>query len=89
MRVHLLASGIEYTDVVVRRHVYTQTMFVRPPFVMGYGAMRTCLAWLPTSPSRLTPLSNLGSDTNPRPSPGEGCRPGAGHCERSFDWGIS
>jgi NADPH:quinone reductase-like Zn-dependent oxidoreductase len=36
VRVRVLASGIEYTDVVIRRHVYTQTMFLRPPFVMGY-----------------------------------------------------
>src|SRR6516165_8464696 len=36
VRIRVLASGIEYTDVVIRRHVYTQTMFLRPPFVMGY-----------------------------------------------------
>jgi NADPH2:quinone reductase len=35
-RVRVLASGIEYTDVVVRRHLYAQTMLRRPPFVMGY-----------------------------------------------------
>src|SRR5262245_36057636 len=36
VRVRVLASGIEYTDVVIRRHVYPQTMHRRPPFVMGY-----------------------------------------------------
>jgi len=36
VRVRVLASGIEYTDVVIRRHLYAQTMFVRPPFVLGY-----------------------------------------------------
>src|SRR6516225_4948532 len=39
VRVRVLASGIEYTDVVIRRHVYTQTMFLRPPFVMGYDVV--------------------------------------------------
>jgi NADPH:quinone reductase len=29
VRLRILAS--EYTDVVIRRHVYTQTMFLRPP----------------------------------------------------------
>jgi NADPH:quinone reductase-like Zn-dependent oxidoreductase len=36
VRVRVLASGIEYTDVVIRRHLYAQTMLRRPPFVMGY-----------------------------------------------------
>jgi NADPH:quinone reductase-like Zn-dependent oxidoreductase len=36
VRVRVLASGIEYTDVVIRRHLYPQTMLRRPPFVMGY-----------------------------------------------------
>jgi NADPH:quinone reductase len=39
VRVRVLASGIEYTDVVIRRHLYAQTMFRRPPFVMGYGVV--------------------------------------------------
>ena len=34
-----VASGIEYTDVVIRRHLYAQTMFRRPPFVMGYDVV--------------------------------------------------
>ena len=32
----MLASGLEYTDVVIRRHLYPQTMRRRPPFVLGY-----------------------------------------------------
>ncbi len=36
VRVRMLASGVEYTDVVIRRHLYPQTMRRRPPFVMGY-----------------------------------------------------
>ena len=37
VRVRVLASGIEYTDVVIRRHLYPQTMHRRLPFVLGYG----------------------------------------------------
>lgn len=39
VRVRVLASGIEYTDVVIRRHLYPQTMNRRPPFVVGYGVV--------------------------------------------------
>jgi hypothetical protein len=31
VRVRVLASGVEYTDVVIRRHLYPQTMLRRPP----------------------------------------------------------
>src|SRR5262245_11497779 len=36
VRVRVLASGLEYTDVVTRRHLYPQTMSRRPPFALGY-----------------------------------------------------
>ena len=36
VRVRVRASSIEYTDVVIRRHLYIQTMHRRPPFVLGY-----------------------------------------------------
>jgi NADPH2:quinone reductase len=36
VRVRVLASSVEYTDVVIRRHLYPQTMGRRPPFVLGY-----------------------------------------------------
>src|SRR5690348_16895377 len=36
VRVRVLASGLEYTDVTIRRHLYPQTAARRPPFVMGY-----------------------------------------------------
>ena len=39
VRVRVLASGLEYTDVVIRRHLYPQTMRRRPPFVMGYDVV--------------------------------------------------
>jgi NADPH:quinone reductase len=39
VRVRILASGLEYTDVVIRRHLYAQTMRLRPPFVMGYDVV--------------------------------------------------
>src|SRR5262249_55215712 len=35
VRVRVLASGLEYTDILIRRHLYPQTMRHRPPFVMG------------------------------------------------------
>jgi NADPH:quinone reductase-like Zn-dependent oxidoreductase len=39
IRLRVLASGLEYTDVVIRRHLYPQTMRVRPPFVLGYDVV--------------------------------------------------
>src|SRR5262245_61215286 len=37
VRVRVLASALEYTDITIRRHLYAQTMRLRPPFVTGYG----------------------------------------------------
>ena len=39
VRVHVLASGLEYTDVVIRPNLYPQTMRRRPPFVLGYDVV--------------------------------------------------
>jgi hypothetical protein len=39
VRVRVLASGLEYTDVVIRRHLYPQTMHRRVPFVLGYDVL--------------------------------------------------
>src|SRR5512135_1549035 len=39
VRVRVLASSVEYTDVVIRRHLYPQTMRRRPPFVLGYNVV--------------------------------------------------
>jgi NADPH:quinone reductase len=39
VRVRVLASGVEYTDVVIRRHLYPQTMLLRAPFVLGYDVV--------------------------------------------------
>jgi NADPH:quinone reductase-like Zn-dependent oxidoreductase len=39
VRVRVLASSMEYTDVVIRRHLYPQTMSRRPPFVLGYDVV--------------------------------------------------
>ena len=39
VRVRVLASGLEYTDVLIRRHLYPQTMRRRPPFAMGYDVV--------------------------------------------------
>src|SRR5512136_2190680 len=38
-RVRVLASSVQYTDVLIRRHLYPQTMHRRPPFVMGYDVV--------------------------------------------------
>jgi len=39
VRVRVLASGLEYTDVTIRRHLYPQTAARRPPFVLGYDVV--------------------------------------------------
>jgi NADPH:quinone reductase-like Zn-dependent oxidoreductase len=39
VRVRVLASGMEYTDTLIRRHLYPQTAWRRPPFVMGYDVV--------------------------------------------------
>jgi NADPH:quinone reductase len=35
----VLASGLEYTDTLIRRHLYPQTASRRPPLVMGYDVI--------------------------------------------------
>ena len=35
----MLASSLEYTDTLIRRHLYPQTAARRPPFVLGYGVV--------------------------------------------------
>jgi NADPH:quinone reductase len=39
VRVRVLASSLEYTDTLIRRHVYPQTAARQPPFVLGYGVV--------------------------------------------------
>ena len=39
VRVRVLASSVEYTEVLIRRHLYAQTMLRRPPFVLGYDVV--------------------------------------------------
>src|SRR4051794_26395790 len=39
VRVRVLASSVQYTDVLIRRHLYPQTMLRRLPFVMGYDVV--------------------------------------------------
>ena len=38
VRVRVLASSVEYTDVTIRRHLYPWVRR-RPPFVMGYDVV--------------------------------------------------
>jgi NADPH:quinone reductase-like Zn-dependent oxidoreductase len=44
----LRASSLNYTEVLIRRHLYPQTMRLRPPFVMGYdvvgGSIKSAIA---------------------------------------------
>lgn len=39
VRVRVLASSLNYTDVLIRRHLYPQTMRLRLPFVIGYDVV--------------------------------------------------
>jgi NADPH2:quinone reductase len=39
VRVHVLASSVQYTDVLIRRHLYPQTAALRLPFVLGYDVV--------------------------------------------------
>src|SRR6266508_3409146 len=39
VRVRVLASSLQYTDVLIRRHLYPQTTRLRPPFVLGYDVV--------------------------------------------------
>src|SRR3954469_19212568 len=39
VRVRVLASSVNYTDVLIRRHLYPQTMRLQPPFVLGYDVV--------------------------------------------------
>jgi NADPH:quinone reductase len=39
VRVRVLASSVQYTDVLIRRHLYPQTAARRPPFVLGYDVV--------------------------------------------------
>jgi len=39
VRVRVLASALQYTDILIRRRLYPQTMLHRPPFVIGYDVV--------------------------------------------------
>ncbi|HSC17953.1 MAG TPA: medium chain dehydrogenase/reductase family protein [Rhizomicrobium sp.] len=39
VRVRVLASSINYTEVLIRQHLYPQTARLRPPFVLGYDVV--------------------------------------------------
>jgi NADPH:quinone reductase-like Zn-dependent oxidoreductase len=39
VRVRVLASSLNYTDVLIRRRLYPQTASRRPPFVLGYDVV--------------------------------------------------
>src|SRR6476661_5273201 len=39
VRVRVLASSVNYTEVLIRRRLYPQTMHLQPPFVLGYDVV--------------------------------------------------
>jgi NADPH:quinone reductase-like Zn-dependent oxidoreductase len=39
VRVRVLASSVNYTNVLIRRHLYPKTMRRRPRFVLGYDVV--------------------------------------------------
>jgi NADPH:quinone reductase len=39
VRVRVIASSVNYTDTLIRRHLYPQTARLQPPFVMGYDVV--------------------------------------------------
>jgi NADPH:quinone reductase-like Zn-dependent oxidoreductase len=39
VRVRVLASSLNYTEVLIRRHLYPQTSHRRPPFTLGYDVV--------------------------------------------------
>ena len=39
VRVRVLASSLNYTDILIRQHLYPQTAGRRPPFVLGYDVV--------------------------------------------------
>jgi NADPH:quinone reductase-like Zn-dependent oxidoreductase len=39
VRVRVLASSLNYTEVLIRRRLYPQTMRLHPPFVLGYDVV--------------------------------------------------
>ena len=68
VRVRVLASSLEYTDVVIRRHMYPQTLRRKPPFVLGLSpgsVTRVTRSSTTFIPSLLPPP---GFEKNERPS---------------------
>ena len=39
VRIRVLASSLNYTEVLIRKHLYPQTAGLKPPFVMGYDVV--------------------------------------------------
>lgn len=39
VRVRVLASSLNYTDCLIRRHLYPQTSRLKPPFTLGYDVV--------------------------------------------------
>jgi NADPH:quinone reductase len=39
VRIRVLASSVNYTEVLIRRRLYPQTMRLQPPFILGYDVV--------------------------------------------------
>ena len=46
VRVRVLAASVQYTDVLIRRRLYPQTMLRRPPLVLGYASSGRSTRWV-------------------------------------------
>lgn len=64
VRVRVLASSVEYTDVVIRRHLYPW-VWRRPPFVMGYDVTRVTWSARSVRSSALPPITVMSATRSP------------------------
>ena len=98
VRVRVLASSLEYTDVVIRRHLYPQTMRLRPPFVLGYDVVgeidqlgegvQRLPAWRPRGRHdgrRVERRLSHAPGRRPDPRAGGRRRGGGGHADLELD----
>ncbi len=71
VRVRVLASSVNYTETLIRRHLYPQTAGYKPPFVMGYDVVGEIDAIGPGVTGfrvgdRVADMTVVGSDANYR-----------------------
>ena len=71
VRVRVLASSVNYTETLIRQHLYPQTAAYKLPFVMGYDVVGEIDEVYPDVTSfkvgdRVADMTVVGSDTNYR-----------------------